>query len=70
MGLILGWKLLFVALFVAYFLGAVVGVSLLLMNKKKMSSALPFGPFLTFSTLVAMVWGSQILNWYLNIVYY
>ncbi|MDD2807461.1 MAG: prepilin peptidase [Patescibacteria group bacterium] len=70
MGLILGFKILLVALFLAYLVGAMVGVSLLLVKKKQLSSALPFGPFLTLATFVAMIWGEKILFWYLNLVYY
>ena len=38
MGLILGWKLLLVALFLSYLVGAVIGIILIAKKKKKMSS--------------------------------
>lgn len=69
MGLILGWKILLVALFLAYLVGSIIGVFLILINKKKMSSEVPFGPFLTGATFITMLYGQEILNWYLNILY-
>ncbi|MFA6215776.1 MAG: prepilin peptidase [Patescibacteria group bacterium] len=70
MGLILGWKLLLVALFLAYLIGAIFGLILIAKNKKKMSSAIPFGPFLTFATFVTIFYGRNLLNWYLNLFFY
>ncbi|MBI3290673.1 prepilin peptidase [Candidatus Falkowbacteria bacterium] len=70
MGLILGWKFLLVALFMAYLAGALMGIILIALNKKKMSSEIPFGPFLTASTFVVMTHGKQILSWYLGLFYF
>ena len=70
MGLMLGWKYLLVALFLAYLIGAGFGLILIFLNKKKMSSAIPFGPFLAGATFITLLYGDQILNWYLNLVYY
>ena len=33
---------------------------------KKLRSELPFGPFLITGTFIALLWGSQIVQWYLN----
>lgn len=70
MGLMLGWKLLLVALFLAYIIGAIVGLVLLFSNKKKMSSAVPFGPFLSLATFITFLWGQDLLIWYLNLIYF
>ena len=64
MGLILGWKLVLVALFLAYIIGAVVGVGLLAYKKKEWGSQVPFGTFLSLATVIALLWGEIILNWY------
>jgi len=69
MGLMLGWKLLLVALFLAYLVGAIIGLVLIGLKKKKMSSQLPFGPFLAGATFVTLIWGQNLLNWYLNLIY-
>src|SRR3989338_4022153 len=64
MGLMLGWQMLLVALFIAYLCGAAVGLVLISAGKKKMSSAIPFGTFLSLAAFVAFLFGPQILNWY------
>jgi prepilin signal peptidase PulO-like enzyme (type II secretory pathway) len=69
MGLMLGWKLLLVALFLAYIIGAAYGLAAIALNKKKMGSQVPFGPFLTLATLIALLYGPGILNWYLNLIF-
>ena len=66
MGIILGWPNILVALFIAYILGSIIGVGLIVIKKKKMDSQVPFGVFLTSATLVTMLWGQEILTWYLN----
>jgi prepilin signal peptidase PulO-like enzyme (type II secretory pathway) len=66
MGVILGWKLTIIALFMAYVLGAIVGIILLILAKKKRDSQIAFGTFLSVATLVCMFWGNAILSWYLG----
>jgi len=70
MGLMLGWPLLLVALFLAYFIGAIFGLALIFLNKKKMSSQIPFGPFLSAATFLTFVYGQDLLNWYLHLIYF
>jgi len=66
MGLILGWPNILTALFLAFFIGAIIGVGLIAGNKKTLKSELPFGPFLVTGTFIALFWGQNIINWYLN----
>lgn len=69
MGFMLGWKLVLVALFVAYLIGAAVGIALLLFKKREASSQVPFGPFLTLATFITLLYGSEMLEWYLSTLY-
>jgi leader peptidase (prepilin peptidase)/N-methyltransferase len=76
MGLILGWPQILVALFIAFFIGAVVGLALILISghrkslrfkvskKYTLKSQIPFGPFLIFGTLAALFFGEKIINFY------
>lgn len=64
MGLILGWPLGPMALFLAYILGLLIALPLLILGKKKLKSQVPFGTFLTSATLITLFWGSEILTWY------
>jgi leader peptidase (prepilin peptidase) / N-methyltransferase len=64
MGVFLGWPHLLTALFVAYMLGAVVSIGLLIADKKNWSDKVPFGTFLTVATFLVMLYGDQLVNWY------
>ncbi|KUK11040.1 MAG: Type 4 prepilin-like proteins leader peptide-processing enzyme [Clostridia bacterium 41_269] len=46
MGLILGWKLVLVALFISFCVGGLVGVMLVFFGLKGRKDCIPFGPFL------------------------
>src|SRR4030042_5024152 len=48
MGLILGWPNILVALFLAFFIGAIIGLGLIGLKRKTLKSEIPFGPFLAF----------------------
>lgn len=69
MGLILGWPKAVLALFLAYILGSLFALPLLISGNKKMSSQIPFGTFLVVATLICLFLGQQILDWYLNFIY-
>ena len=66
MGLWLGWPVVLVALFLAYVCGAIVGLALIASGKKQLSSAVPFGTYLALATFVVLLWGNQIISWYMN----
>lgn len=63
MGLFLGYPKIIVAFYMAFVVGAVLGLFLLIFNKKvNKKTPIPFGPFLILGTLVAWFWGEQIIN--------
>jgi prepilin signal peptidase PulO-like enzyme (type II secretory pathway) len=68
MGLFLSWPDILVALFLAFFIGAIIGVGLILAGRKKLQSEVPFGPFLVTGTFIALFWGQTIIGWYLKII--
>ena len=67
MGLFLGWPSIFVALFFAFLIGAIIGIGLILAQKKTLKSEIPFGPFLVTGTFIALFWGKELINWYFNL---
>lgn len=67
MGLILGWPKILSALFLAFLIGALVSVFLIIFKKKTLKSQIPFGPFLAGATVIAIFWGNILINWYLNL---
>ena len=66
-GLVNGFPYNLLAVFLGFFIGAVVSIGLVLTRKKTLKSVVPFGPFLILGSLICFVWGSEILNWYLNL---
>lgn len=67
LGLIVGWPQILLALFLAFFIGAVWGLVLVTTGKKKMKSRLPFAPFMILGTLVALFFYAPITAWYLSL---
>ena len=62
MGLFLGWPKIIVAFYIAFIVGAIFGITLLILKKKKIKSEVPFGPFLLLGTIISWYWGNAI--WY------
>ena len=69
MGLFLGFPKILVGLFISFFLGAIIGIILIVLKKKKMKSQLPFAPFLIIGTMIAYFYGEKIVDFYLSYVF-
>jgi prepilin signal peptidase PulO-like enzyme (type II secretory pathway) len=68
MGLFLSWPNILAALFSAFFIGAIIGIGLIIAGKKTLKSQVPFGPFLVIGTFIALFWGQNLINWYINLI--
>jgi prepilin signal peptidase PulO-like enzyme (type II secretory pathway) len=66
MGIFLGFPKILVALFFSFFIGAIIGIGLILTKKKTLKSEVPFAPFLVLGTFIALFFGEKIISWYLN----
>lgn len=66
-GLATGFPLMFVALIIGAIIGGLVAITLLATKKKGRKGAIPFGPFLSLAAMVTLLWGNNILNWYLGL---
>ncbi len=67
MGLVLSGVQLVVAIFVAFNLGAIVGLALIAVHRKTRKSTIAFGPFLIIGLFAGLFFGEALLNWYLGI---
>jgi leader peptidase (prepilin peptidase)/N-methyltransferase len=65
-GLASGFPLIIVAIFLAVVSGGLIAVILLLLKIKKRKEPIPFGPFLAIAAMATLLWGSNILHWYLS----
>jgi len=67
MGLFLGFPNILVALFLAFLIGAIIGVGLILAKRKTLKSEVPFGPFLVTGIFIALFWGEKMIGWYFDL---
>ncbi len=64
LGVLLGWPNGLVALSLAFLSGAILGGVYALASNQGRKAALPFGPFLITGSIVALVWGENLVQWY------
>jgi leader peptidase (prepilin peptidase)/N-methyltransferase len=67
-GLATGFPLVFLAIIMGAILGGIVAVALMIAKKRKRRETIPFGPFLALAAMVTLLWGSNILSWYLGLM--
>ncbi len=63
-GAFLGWQHMLLTIFLAATSGSIIGILLILIQGRDRAEPIPFGPFLALGALIALFWGSPILNWY------
>ncbi|HEX9896724.1 MAG TPA: prepilin peptidase [Dehalococcoidales bacterium] len=64
-GLMTGYPRVFVGLFLGILSGGLIAIMLLVLKKRSRKDAIPFGPFLALGAFAALIYGQEILNWYL-----
>ena len=62
----LGWQLIPMTIIFSSLVGAVVGISLLVLKKHQRDIPIPFGPYLACAGWIALVWGDTINAAYLG----
>lgn len=66
-GALLGWRLAFLSIFFGAFAGAVIGSIFVARQKDKdMQTQIPFGIFLGIGSIIALLFGEQLIGWYVN----
>lgn len=66
-GAIMGWRLSILAIFLAAFAGAVIGMAIISIKKDKdLQTQIPFGIFLGIGSVIAFLYGDRMLAWYLG----
>ncbi len=66
LGAWMGWQALPGIILMSSLVGAIVGISLMLLRKKDASMAIPFGPYLAAAGVIWFFFGSQISTAYLG----
>ncbi len=66
-GALLGWRLALFSIFIAAFAGAVIGIAVIAKQKDKdFQSQIPFGIFLGVGSVIALLFGEQVIGWYMR----
>lgn len=64
-GAYLGWRLTILNIFLGVLSGSLIGIGLMLrQGKRDMQMLLPFGVFLGIGAIAALLFGTQIIDWY------
>jgi len=62
----LGWQYIPLIILLSSLVGAVIGISMILLSKKDKNTPIPFGPYLAAAGWLALLWGDEINRLYLN----
>lgn len=66
LGAWLGWQYLPMIILLSSFVGVIFGIIQLRLKQQGIDKAFPFGPYLAIAGWVCMMWGNEILDWYLT----
>ncbi len=66
-GLLLGWQNILLALMIGSIAGSIIHLSLMKIRGK--DRVLAFGPYLAFGIFISMLYGNEIITWYLSMFY-
>ncbi len=64
-GAFLGWKAIILTILLSSLIGSVIGIMVMLIKGKDFKYAIPFGPFLAIGAVISLVWGEELIAWYL-----
>ena len=69
-GLFLGIKLGLLTILLSVYVGAIYGVATIIyskIKKKEFNSKIPYGPFISVGALISILYGTNIINWYIGL---
>jgi leader peptidase (prepilin peptidase)/N-methyltransferase len=66
LGAWVGWRMLPIVVLLSSLVGAVVGISLILIKGRDHRQPIPFGPFLAVAGWISLLWGEKLLHLYLS----
>ena len=67
-GAFLGWQAVFFSLIVSSFIGSLVGITLVILRKRALSSRLPYGPYIALAAAVWIFAGHDLVQWYKHLI--
>ena len=64
----LGWQQLPLVILLSSFVGAIVGIALIVLARGGRDIPIPFGPYLAAAGFIALLWGQDLMRLYLNFI--
>lgn len=62
----LGWQMLPLVILLSSLVGAVVGITMIVSKRLEQGNPIPFGPYIAAAGWIALLFGQQIVDWYLS----
>jgi leader peptidase (prepilin peptidase) / N-methyltransferase len=63
----LGWQSLPIIILLSSLVGAVIGIAMIVFSRHDRNTPIPFGPYLATAGWIALIWGNDINQFYVNI---
>jgi len=67
LGAWLGWKPLFIVILTSSLVGAIVGISMILLRRSERGTQIPFGPYLAAAGWITLLWGDELMRLYASL---
>ena len=64
----LGWQVLPLTILLSSFVGALVGIALIVLARRGRNVPIPFGPYLATAGVIALFWGKSLTAAYLGLL--
>ena len=68
LGLFLGWQLILLTILLSFIVGALISVILIVLKIKGRKDEIPFAPFISLAAIITLIYGEQIIRWYLALI--
>tara|TARA_R110002095_G_scaffold89728_1_gene78277 strand:- start:1487 stop:2248 length:762 start_codon:yes stop_codon:yes gene_type:complete len=65
-GALLGWQMLPLVVMLSAFVGAVIGLTMMVCKGLDKNSPIPYGPYLSVAAFIALLWGDKINSIYIQ----
>ena len=61
-----GWKMIFIIILTSSVVGAVVGISMIVLKYNNRETQIPFGPYLAGAGWLTLLWGGPLSEFYFS----
>lgn len=65
LGFVLGIKKIIIIILLSFIIGSIISIILIILKIKSRKDYIPFGPFISTAAVIAMMYSSDIINWYI-----